>query len=138
MTSNEDASLTQPSLSFVYLFAFCNIFTFLTLLTSYSSFLDQSSFPSFLRPSSSCSGNNGCQPAETNTTCKQRVQLDRKGASAFCLFSSFPLFLAAFCRYSHCFLKQCFPLLNAQRKQSIKYKPPVALHVHGCLPSECY
>lgn len=39
------------------------------------------------RSSPICTGNNGRQPPETNSACKQRVQLDREGASAF-LFSS--------------------------------------------------
>lgn len=51
------------------------------------------------RSSPTCSGNNGCQPAETNSACKQRVQLDRKGASAF-LFSSLHEFMVAFGRCS--------------------------------------
>lgn len=41
----------------------------------------------FSRSPPTCSGNNGCQPPETNAACKQRVQLDREGASAFLLSS---------------------------------------------------
>lgn len=54
---------------------------------------------SLSRSSPTCSGNNGCQPTETNSACKQRVQLNRKGASAF-LFYSLHGFTAAFERCS--------------------------------------
>lgn len=65
--------LPSPSLSAFYLFFF---------------FYRCSLASSLCRSSPSCTGHSGCQPPEINSACKQRVQFDRKGASAF-LSSSF-------------------------------------------------
>ena len=58
------------------------------------SFCGRSLGSSLSRSPPACSGNNGCKPAETNSACKQRVQLNRKGASAFPFFSLYGFIVA--------------------------------------------